>query len=200
MRSRNTLLLRLLALALLSVSAPPIFADVGLPMIVVVWPIAWLALVPVVLLEAIAYHRDLGGSFPTALMRSGLTNLLSTALGIPLAWGLPLATPFLFSYFHSTLPSGIDEALGFLLWPFWLMPWDDRAIQSLSVPLALALLLPLFLAASVFSEAWLLRRLLPPEQRSRALPTSLRANCWSYTLLALLLLIEVIAARIGTAA
>ncbi len=58
LHTRRTLLAALVAAPILA--APQASANVGLPMIVVVWPIAWLAFVPVALLEGLLYRRALG--------------------------------------------------------------------------------------------------------------------------------------------
>ncbi len=121
-----------------------------------------------------------------------LTNLFSTALGIPLAWGIPLLPALVFSSSRLELPRWLESFVGFLFWPFWLVPWGDKAIQSWSILIALAFLIPLFLAASVISEAWLLRFLHPASTRTQRWAVSLRANLWSYSFLALALLVVVV--------
>ena len=197
-RIRRHLVLGLAATVLLA--SPQAAANVGLPMIVVVWPLAWIAFVPVALLEGLFYRRALGVSTVQALRSSFLTNLFSTALGIPLAWGLPLIPALLVAPLDVALPRPLEVALGLFYWPFWLMPWGDKAIQSWSVLVALAGLLPLFLAMSVLSEAWLLRFLHPESSRRQRLVMTLRANATSYAFLAAALLIVVLAEHIAGAA
>lgn len=123
-------------------------------------------------------------------------NLFSTALGIPLAWGVPLLPALAFASSDVELPRSLESFVGLLYWPFWLMPWGDKAIQSWSVLVALAFLIPLFLATSVLSEAWLLRFLHPAASRRQRWAVSLRANVWSYSFLALVLLVFVVAKHI----
>jgi hypothetical protein len=182
--------------AFVLLAAPQASANVGLPMIVVAWPIAWLAFVPVALLEGLLYRRALGISVLHALRSSFLTNLFSTALGIPLAWGVPLLPALAFASSNLELPRSLESFFGLLYWPFWLMPWGDKAIQSWSVLVALSFLIPLFLATSVLSEAWLLRFLHPAASRRQRWAVSLRANVWSYSFLALALLVFVVAKHI----
>ena len=194
-RTRTTSLLGLAAFALLA--APQASANVGLPMIVVAWPVAWFAFVPVALLEGLLYRRAFDISAMQAFRSSFLTNLFSTALGIPLAWGIPLIPAVVFSSSNLELPRSLESLVGIFYWPFWLMPWGDADIQSWSLLVALALLFPLFLIASVLSEAWLLRFLHPASSRRQRWAVSFRANVWSYSFLALALLVIVLAKHIA---
>ena len=61
-------------------------ADIGLPMLFVVWPPLVLLLLPVIAIEASCAHRVLGLDWRRALSVSGRANLISTLLGVPLAW------------------------------------------------------------------------------------------------------------------
>jgi hypothetical protein len=55
-------------------------------MIAVYWPPAWLASIPVVLIEGFAGFRILRVNFGRVIVASAVANLFSTLLGIPLTW------------------------------------------------------------------------------------------------------------------
>lgn len=60
--------------------------------IAVIWPFAWLALVPVVLVEAAVARHVLGWNYGRSLRMAGAANLLSTLVGVPVGTCL---NPFL---------------------------------------------------------------------------------------------------------
>jgi hypothetical protein len=58
-------------------------ADSIIHPIVVIWPVAWLALVPVVLVEAAVARRIFGWSYARAFRMTTVANLFSTLIGVP---------------------------------------------------------------------------------------------------------------------
>jgi hypothetical protein len=54
------------------------------PTIAIVWPIAWIALVPVVIVEAAFACRVLNWSFSRAFWMSLVANFISTLVGLPI--------------------------------------------------------------------------------------------------------------------
>ena len=63
-----------------------LLADIGVPMIGFYWPPAWLALIPIIVLEAWFARRDLKITWKIALLTTSVANSISTLLGIPIAW------------------------------------------------------------------------------------------------------------------
>lgn len=61
----------------------PALADVGLPMLVVAWPTAWILFVPVVLVEALVARKMLSLSARDALKLSLVANTWSTLSAFP---------------------------------------------------------------------------------------------------------------------
>jgi hypothetical protein len=53
------------------------------PPIAIIWPVAWLALVPVIFIEAAIARHVLGFSFGRAFRLASVANLLSTLVGVP---------------------------------------------------------------------------------------------------------------------
>ena len=164
------------ALTLMPSSA---WADVGLPMLVVVWPASALALLPVVIVEASFARRPLGLTVRRSLALSALANAASTIIGIPVAWGVLLVPLFA----AAVLPRGLQ----FIVVPSyvaWLPPvegtwWIATAMVILCVP---------FFFASVFIERWVARRFFPGSEAARVRQWSWVAHLWSYGGIAVVLI------------
>lgn len=73
-------------LLLLLLAALPARADAGVPMLFVTWPGMLLALIPVVAIEALIIRPRLKLAAGDAVRFTGIANLASTVVGIPLAW------------------------------------------------------------------------------------------------------------------
>lgn len=69
--------------------------DLGLPMIVPSLALMVVALIPIVLIEALVVGRTSQVSFKKALVPVTLANLVSTFAGIPVTWGLLTLIEFL---------------------------------------------------------------------------------------------------------
>jgi hypothetical protein len=63
----------------------PAWADVGIPVGAVFWPVTWLLFLPVVLVEAGVARRVLGLRFSESVKLSLKANAWSTLAGVPLA-------------------------------------------------------------------------------------------------------------------
>jgi len=63
-----------------------VFADAGIPMIMLTLPSMIALLLPIVLLEAFLYTKFLKVTFSKTIGPAFTSNLLSTLVGIPLAW------------------------------------------------------------------------------------------------------------------
>jgi hypothetical protein len=131
--------------------AQPALANVGLPILAVTWPGAWLLLVPVVLVEALVARWVLASSWRQSLKLAAWANVASTLLAVPLSWLLPFLPILLIGGLaRSSLPSQLQAWLLILGSPFWLPPMADS--QTWLIPLAAAFLcLPAY-AASVWIE------------------------------------------------
>jgi len=130
-----------------------------MPPVIVVWPAAWILLVPVVFIEAGFAVRMLELSAGAGFRLSWCANLLSTALGVPLATCFnPLPVIF--------LRSGEGETSSLALGLLFLA----------------SLLLPLHLL-SVLSEACVARRLVDVSRRRRVWRWAWLANSVTYALI-----------------
>lgn len=107
-----------------------ILADAGLPMILLTFPAMLTVLVPVILVEAWLYRRWMSLKAGTALKSSGVANLASTLIGVPVAWCAVLLLDFV--------------ALGGIL----RIPTFDRVLDKQDSPLAAIIL-------TILAPAWL---------------------------------------------
>ena len=78
----------------MNLSSSMALADVGIPMIVIEWPLMLAALVPVIILEALLIRRWLPLSYRQTFKGTAAANVVSTLAGVPLAWLMLLATEF----------------------------------------------------------------------------------------------------------
>jgi hypothetical protein len=92
--SRRVLVAAAVLIGIIALPSPAA-ADVGMPMIVLVWPGAWVLFLPVVALESVVANRLLKLSAGRALRVSFVANLVSTLAGIPVTWLLLLMLQWL---------------------------------------------------------------------------------------------------------
>lgn len=141
-----------------------------------------LTLIPVALIESTVLRRRLGVRWNTGVKLAFASNIVSTLIGVPLAWVCWISIGEMTnSYSHDP-----DRMEHLSLWniathSFWLSP--HRGFPTWAIPFAaMTLLIPCFLL-SVPIESWVIARL------ARTIPTkviraaSWRANLASYALL-----------------
>jgi hypothetical protein len=164
-----------------------LLADMGLPMIEVIWPPAWIALIPVIFIEAEIGRRIMRASFRRTVCASTAANVFSTVLGIPLTW-IALAVVEMLGF---SADKGLDTP-GKAIYSVtvqspWLMPNGENLVWM--VPAAVAVLcIPLWLMSAA-SEYMIVRQFFPKENRSLVWRWMLIGNAASYAFLLLLLLL-----------
>ncbi len=155
--------------------------DIGLPMISVYWPPAWLAFVPIVLVEAYVGFRIPGIRFGRALIASAVANLFSTLLGIPITWFALALIELLWFGSARGFETPLQKIYSVTVQSPWLMPYAEQAIWI--VPVAAAVLsIPMY-AMSVLSEYAIVRRFFPTVERKLIWRWQLKGNALSYVLL-----------------
>jgi hypothetical protein len=148
--------------------ATPACANVGVPILGVLWPAMWLLLAVIIPLEAWVATRILGKPLDWSLGLAVHANLVSTALGLPAVWGLPALGGF-----QDLFLGGIARSYG--------VPVSDGHYTRLALASAALLCLPCYLA-SVGSEYWVARRAVEAPLRRRAWRWAWTANTLSYVL------------------
>lgn len=159
-------------------------ANAGLPMIVLIMPALALSIVPIVLIEAFYLARRLELSARQVIITVTVSNLVSSLVGIPLAWGL-LAGVQLITGGGSAY--GLDSVLGRVLAVTWQAPWliPYESAMGWMIPLAGLFLLVPFFFVSWWSEYWVTRKILSNNEAAELYILVRNANLISYALLGL---------------
>jgi hypothetical protein len=180
-----------LCACLLILLPEPALADAGLPMLVITWPMMLLALAPVIVIEALVFHRR-GFPFKASLISNAAANLVSTLVGIPLTWALlvfvemaavPLLVPVVDSQAGKLGPAVVQSLLVALYSP-WLAPFDDSTLRW-AMPVAILILLAPFFWVSYRVERRVIRMIKPDWPAGLTNSASFAANVYSYSPLAL---------------
>jgi hypothetical protein len=156
-------------------------------MIFVEWPLMIFALIPVVVIEALSIRKQLGLSFQRAFSGATKANLVSTFVGVPLAWAIMLAIEYATLYptimaaekWHWRAESPVFYVF-FVLGMAWIGPAGDSAWP---VALAAALLLVPTFFVSVRIERRFYRRSYPEIDTAAVDHSCWFANICSYALL-----------------
>ena len=174
------------ALAMVLASPSTASANAGYPMMLAVWPALWMAILPVIALEALIAAHVLGLRPLEALRISSVANAASALVGVPLTWvALALLRPNLEADWPPIGWRWRDAVLTTLGSP-WLGGYEDG--QTWKVFAAGASLCVPFFLASVASEALVARRFLPIADRPRAWRWAWIGNASSYGIIVILLL------------
>ncbi len=157
----------------------PIVADVGLPTVALYLPFAWLALVPIIIIEAGYGTRRYDLSFRRAFVAQAGANCLSTIIGIPITWlGIVLLQFF-------TIPSGTG--------PAWLLPEPN----PWTVAAAIAVLTVVFYFMSVVTEGFVVARFFRDLPRKTTWRWMMEANGITYALLLALILLGIVVPKVS---
>jgi hypothetical protein len=144
----------------------PLFADAGIPMILLTWPAMMILLVPIILIEGFLCRKWLGLKTWQAVKTNTVSNLASTIIGIPIAWAIMLAVEFatfgtmsLVDKIHPIQDwhSPIANVIFFLLGSAWVAPTEGR--DRWLVPSATLVLLVPFFFVSYWIEYRVVRRM-----------------------------------------
>jgi hypothetical protein len=156
-----------------------LLANVGLPMIAVLLPPAWLALIPIVLIEAAVGVRTIQAPFRRTVLAAAVANFVSTMLGIPLVWFVLAVVQW-----HWIGMASRDTAP--VLNAAWLPPYE-RDLGWMAPIAVLVLSLPMWLM-SVVSEWFVVKRFFPSVARRDLWRWMWRGNTVSYAFLVVLTL------------
>jgi hypothetical protein len=169
-----------------------LIANIGLPMILVQWPLMLGALVPVIVVEALLIRRRLDMSYRQAFIGAGIANVVSTLAGVPVAWvgtfllNLVVMVPLGLAAqrWSWQLDGPIFQVVAFVFSASWLGPAEGHLHWM--VPTAVGLLLLPCCIVSVLIERSLCKRIWPTVDRMLVDRAVFRVNLASYTVLFLL--------------
>lgn len=175
--------------ALFLLALPSIaLANAGLPMLAVVWPLSLPAFIPIVVLESWILRRTLNISWRIALTQMVKANVLSTLIGIPLAWAISFAFELLLMFVvvniagsNSYPPHWVGDVGRVILSAPWLGPYREGGYWIL--PVAMSVLLIPFFFVSFWTEAWYVAGNVYPSDPKQARRAIWKANLCSYLVL-----------------
>jgi hypothetical protein len=72
----------------------PLFADVAVPMIALTFPAMLKLLIPIIVVEGLLCKKWLGLTTWEAMKSNAVSNLVSTIVGVPVAWAIMLGVEF----------------------------------------------------------------------------------------------------------
>ena len=159
-------------------------------MLALAWPAQWFALIPIILVESEVFRRTLHLPFRSLIKPIGKANLVSTFVGIPLAWLGMLLLEFAVGYVGFVLlpkETEVPTYLQYVFFPFtaaWVAADSQWQIYFAFIILAVP-----FCVVSIIIEERVLRRSLAGHSVSVIRETTRRANILSYIMLSLLALL-----------
>jgi hypothetical protein len=152
----------------------------GVPMLALAWPAHWLALVPVIALEAAIGVRAAGIPIKQAVKVATFGNLWSTFIGVPVVWALLFGVEMVFGLALSQIdPSGGDHWFLFPIFAAWLGP----SANVWTVYAAFVILAVPFCIGSIWIETRVGMQMCPSRPAAAIRAWIQRANIWSYVLL-----------------
>ena len=171
-------------IVLLFLPMPAAQANAGLPMIGIFLPPMWLALLPIVALEAFIIARMVDMPLRPTFIGSAVANVASSVVGVPLVWCLLLFGQIAFMNYGG-LNENKHPLLMAVLGAAWIGPAPETGFYW-KLPVALMVLAVPFFLLSVVVETPIVRRIarIPPAPLRKAV---LIANLASYAGLGLLI-------------
>lgn len=170
------------------------YANVGVPMFVVIWPMYWILLIPIILIESWYSKRFLRSvPFKKIFWPITVANLFSTLIGIPIVYGLLLLIQLLVpgagsDYLQFPEPNALQYILSVTVQAPWLMPYESyESYLFWRIPVAILFLLIPFYFASAWIESFILTKFFNVyPDRALMKKITWKANLMSYLFLFLL--------------
>jgi hypothetical protein len=171
----------LIIAAIAAIFPPAAHADAGVPMLPVQYPELLLYVIPVILIEAVYLRRQLHTRLRRTVIAIAGINLMTVALGYPLAWGIYKLLDWMFGFPPVSTP---------LFTNIWRMPlWISAKMfpawaglrQEMWPVLAVwvALLIPSFLLTGLV-KSWLVEWYDLLNYKGNTRPAVWMANRYSY--------------------
>lgn len=168
-------------------------ANVGIPVIGLSLPLMIVTLIPIIIIEAILIRAFLNVTSKRATAASVFANVVSTFIGMPLAWGLLYVFEIIvLSGLLSGCVGGPDASwfgryiLPSLIQTAWLCP-DEPALPIL-IPIAVIIIFIVAFFFSVFFEYQVVKRFMKTKPASLVKQVVWRMNFYTYFLLIMIVL------------
>jgi hypothetical protein len=167
-------------------------ADVGIPMIVIEWPLMLMAMVPVIILEALLIRRWVSLSYRDAFKGTTAANVVSTLAGVPLSWLMMLAVEYAVGLpmdiaadkLHLNVDGPVFRVVSMLVSVAWI--GGEDASMKWIIPACIAILLVPCFFLSVWIESKVCLGIWKNLDRETVRRGVFRSNLASYTALLVL--------------
>lgn len=168
-----------------------VFANAGVPMIILIIPGFLVSIVPIIIIESLYLKRKLMLPQARAWLTATVSNLISTVIGVPLTWVVLVLVQMLTG---GGSAYGIGTVIGKIMAVTWQAPWLIPYEPELHwmVPVAGLVLLVPFFFVSWWIEYLISKRMLRESDRKSVKLAVRNANLLTYGLMALCLLIWLI--------
>lgn len=168
-------------------SMAPVLANIGLPMVMVFLPPAWLALIPIIIIESACGIWRFKLPARRAFAAQAIANCVSTLIGIPVAWlVLVLIEWVVLEGAVRVTPEPVLAVLSPIVGAAWLGPGAEEKLWMMA--LAVATLTVAFYLMSVATEGFIVARFFRDTPRKVIRLWTFQANAISYALLVALIL------------
>jgi len=175
----------LVGLLLLLVWPGRAFADIGLPMVAIYLPPAWVALFPIIAIEAGFGVWRFKVPAKRALIAQAAANCVSTLIGLPIAWMILALIEVIFFGSAAGLDSPLRRAYAVTVQSPWLIPYESEFWWM--IPVSVGVLTIPFYVTSVVSEYVVVGRFVPDLARTVIWSWVWKANLLSYAFLLLIM-------------
>ena len=177
--------INIITIALFTFLLPGIaYANAGVPMLFLAMPAFAISLLPIIAIEAIYLSKSMDLNIGRAARTAGISNFVSTIIGIPLTWFILVALQMITG---GGSAYGIDSIFGKILAVTWQAPWLIPYEKDLDWMISVAgvvLLVPFFFA-SWWSEYFVSKKILPEYSPGEIKTNICKANLITYGLLGL---------------
>ena len=169
-----------------------LFANIGLPMIFISYPMMLAAFLPVVFIESYLLSIFIKFPFNKTVGPVFIANLATTVVGFPISWALLLGFELLTT--GGSCGPGFDNlALGVLtviLESAWLCPWENVNYGKMIIPLALIVSFVVAFFLSVLVEKLILIKVIDGVEKKKLKRAVWIANAVSYLFLTVYVIIS----------
>lgn len=163
--------------------ASPAWANAGIPMLALSWPVQWFAFIPVVAGEAAVAAKTLHLGYRSLLKPIAIANIWSTLVGVPIAWFVLLLIEGAGAAMLSILPEHVADSTAFRYATFPLFAAWIGGSSPLELKGAFLVLMAAFCWVSIAVEYRVLQRYTPPTAQPLLRRSVKEANIVSYVLL-----------------
>ncbi len=181
---------KIYTLLLLLIVPVPLYANAGIPTIIVSYPLMLIALIPIIFIEALFFTSKMEVKFKSSLVALSVSNAATTILGIPLNWSLLLLFELLIT--GGSCGPGFDNPIygiiTLIVEAAWLCPWEHELFDLL-LPLVFIVNFVTAFFISVFVESKIHKKFYKDLEYKKIKKITQQANILSYSILSIVVVI-----------